>query len=158
MKTVLRCTVLALVLFAVTAASAQIQHEIELTRSEIQADRQKIVAANLPLSEAQATAFWPAYREYRNELAKLGDRFVALIESYAKTYETMTDAQAKAMLEEMFAIQGEELKIKKSWQPKFEKILPAKAVARFYQIENKLDAIIRVELAAEVPLVEHGVK
>jgi len=138
-----------------TTVFAQVHHEIELTRSEIQTDRQAIVAENLPLTEEQSKAFWPLYRDYRVELAKLGDRYVALITDYAKSYDTLTDEQAKAMLDEFFAIQKKEIQIKTDWAPKLGKVLPPKALARFFQIENKLDAIIRFGLADEIPLVEH---
>jgi len=148
----------AAVLVAVTAVSAQIQNEIALTRAEIQTERQAIVAENLPLTEEQAKAFWPLYRSYRGELASLGDRAVTMIEGYANKYETMSDADAQAMIDEYFAIQKDELKVKTSWLPKFAKVLPATKIARFVQIENRLDAIIRIELATEIPLVEHRAK
>jgi hypothetical protein len=142
-----------LMLVAAPAVMAQVQHEIALTRAEIQTERQALVAENLPLTEEQATAFWPLYRTYREEMAKLGDRLVAVIEDYAKNYETMTDPQSSAMIKEFLKIQKDEIAIKTSWVPKFEKILPAKTVARFYQIENKLDLIVRTSVAAEIPLV-----
>jgi hypothetical protein len=142
-----------LMLVAAPAVMAQVQHEIALTRAEIQTERQALVAENLPLTEEQAKAFWPMYRTYREEMAKLGDRLVALIEDYAKNYETLTDPQATAMLKEFFEIQKEEVAAKKAWAPKFEKILPVKSVVRFYQIENKLDLIVRTSVAAEIPLV-----
>jgi hypothetical protein len=144
-----------LMLVATPAVRAQVQSEIALTRADIQTERQALVAENLPLTEDQAKVFWPMYRTYREELAKLGDRFVALIEDYAKNYETMTDPQASTMIKEFLKIQKEEVAIKTAWVPKFEKILPAKAVVRFYQIENKLDLIVRVSVAAEIPLVAH---
>jgi len=147
--------VAVLMLFAAPAVRAQVQSEIALTRADIQTERQALVAENLPLTEDQAKVFWPMYRTYREELAKLGDRFVALIEDYAKNYETMTDPQASTMVKEFLKIQKEEVAIKTAWVPKFEKILPAKAVARFFQIENKLDLIVRTEVSAEIPLVAH---
>jgi hypothetical protein len=137
-----------------TSALAQVHHEVALTRSIIQAERQAIVAANLPMPEEQSKAFWPVYREYRGALAKVGDRFVALVENYANSYENMTDAAAQPIIDEMFAIQKEELKIKMDWLPKLAKVLPPATLARFIQIENKLDAIIRFELADEIPLAE----
>lgn len=153
MKSRMVAFVAFLMLFAAPAVMAQVQHEIALTRAEIQTERQALVAENLPLTEEQATAFWPMYRTYREEMAKLGDRLVAVIEDYAKNYETMTDPQSSAMIKEFLKIQKEEIAIKTSWVPKFEKILPAKTVARFYQIENKLDLIVRTSVAAEIPLV-----
>ncbi len=137
-----------------TAVLAQTPSQIAVTRADIQADRQAIVAANMPMTEEQSKAFWPLYREYRAELAKPGDRIVALLENYAKNYANLSDDQAKGMVDEMFAIQGEQLKIKKAWVPKFAKVLPPKLVARFVQIENKLDVVILYELAEEIPLVK----
>ena len=143
-----------LLLVTLSAVQAQERHDIELDRATIQSERQSIVAANLPMSEEQAKAFWPMFREYRAEMAKLGDRAVNLVLDYAKNLETLSDAQATAMLDEYLAIQKDESKIKSAWVPKFRKILPSTAVTRFYQIENKLDAIIRIAAAEEIPLVE----
>ena len=150
----MRATVLSLFL-AVLPAAAQVHDEVALTRAEIQTERQAIVAENLHLGEADGQAFWPMYREYRNEMAKVGDRAVKLVHDYATSYETLTDDQASAMLDELFAIQKEELKVKTSWVGKFRKSFSPKTVARFFQIENKLDAIVRAEAALEIPLVVH---
>jgi len=139
-----------------TTVLAQVHHEIALTRAEIQTERQAIVADNLPLTEEQSKVFWPLYREYRAELAKLGDRFISLVEGYAKNYDTLTDPQAQAMITDFFAIQKDEVSIKTRWVPKLGKVLPPKALARFFQIENKLDIIVRYQIADEIPLVEHA--
>ena len=154
MKLTLIVFMTVLMLFAAPAVRAQVQHEIALTRADIQTERQALVAENLPLTEDQPKAFWPMYRTYRGEMAKLGDRLLALIEDYAENYDTMTDPQATGMLKEFFEIQKKEVAIKSAWAPKFEKIIPAKSVARFFQIENKLDLIVRSEVAAEIPLVD----
>ncbi len=145
----------ALIAGFATAALAQVHHEIEITRAQVQSERQAIVADNLPMSEEQSKAFWPVYREYRGALAKVGDRYVTVIEDFAKNYDALSDVQAQSMIDEMFAIQKDELKTKTDWLPKFRKVLPAKALARFLQIENKLDTIVRFGLADEIPLVDH---
>jgi len=143
-------------------ASVETQKEamedLQLTRVMIQAERQAIVTRAMDLTTEEMQTFWPVYREYRGALAKVGDRFVSLVENYAKSYEKMTDAQAQPIIDEMFAIQKEELKIKMDWLPKLGKVLPPATLARFLQIENKLDAIIRFELADEIPLVEPAPK
>jgi hypothetical protein len=155
MKKTLICMGFAMIAAIASTAWAQVEHEIALTRAEIQTERQAIVAENLPLTEEQAKAFWALFREYRQEMAGLGDRYVTLIEDYAKNYLTLTDEQAKKLLDEMLSIQKDETKIKSDWVSKFGKVLPMTAVARFYQIENKLDAVVRLELAGEIPLVPH---
>jgi hypothetical protein len=143
-----------LALAAPAAAVAQDRSELEATRQQLHADRQAIVAANLPLSETQATAFWPLYREYRAEFATLGDRTVAMLTKYGEKYGSMTDADADAILKEYFAIQADKQKIQTKYVSRFKKILPSTLVTRYYQIENKLDAIINYELAAEIPLAK----
>jgi hypothetical protein len=146
--------VIGLALIALTPVYAQVHSDIAADRAQLQSDRQAIVAANLPMSEEQAKAFWPMYREYRGELQKLGDRLVDLVMNYAKSYESLSDPQANDMLKNYLAIQKDEIKIKSDWASKFGKVLPPKSVLRFYQIENKLDAVVRYEAADQVPLAE----
>ena len=136
------------------SAAAQVANEIQKTRAEIQKERQTVVAENLGLTEDEAVAFWPMYRDYRVEMARAGDRLVKLITDYAATWDSVSDEKAGQMMNEYFAIQAEELAIRKRWAPKFKKILSLKKTARFFQIENKLDAAIRYELAGVIPLVK----
>jgi len=85
-------------------------------------------------------------------MQKLGDRLVEILLNYANNYTSLTDEQSTALLDDYLAVQKDETKIKMDWVPKFRKILPSKTVTRMYQIDNKLDAIIRFD-AAEKPLV-----
>ena len=128
--------------------------EIELTRAVIQTERQSIVAAAMDLSKGEAEAFWPLYREYRGQVAVLGDRRVKLITDYADNLEVMTDLKARQMLDDYLGIEKGYVQLKTKYVKKFRKILPDKKVTRYFQIENKLDAVIDNELAAEIPLVE----
>ena len=148
------CVLIGLALVAFSPARAQVRRDIATDRAQLQSDRQATVAANLPLTEEQARAFWPVYREYRDEMQKLGDRLVDLMLDYAKNYQALSDSQATAIIDEYLAIQKDEIKIKSEWISKFRKILPPRAVTRFYQIDNKLDAILRFEAADRIPLVE----
>jgi len=93
------------------------------------------------------------YREYREQMNRVGDREVKLITDYANSYGNLSDEQAEQMLDEFMAIQQAELKLRKQYVKKFRKILPSKKVTLFFQLENKLDSVIDYELAAEVPLV-----
>jgi len=128
--------------------------ELALSRQEIQTRRQEIVAANLGLPDSLGNVFWPQYREYRGEMAKNGDRLQNLILNYAKNYQSMTDEQAKQMTDEWFSIQQEQFDIRKKWIGKFQETLPAKTVARFAQIENRLDTIVAAGLMEQIPLVK----
>lgn len=142
-----------------TAGAADVRAQMSETdalqqlRADIQADRQAVVAVNLKLTDAEGAAFWPVYREYRGELAKGGDRLQKLIQDFARVYDTATAEQAKPLVDEMLAIQRAEITVKEAYLPKFRRVLPEVKVARFLQIENKFDAIIRLGLANDLPLI-----
>lgn len=151
--------VLALGMFAVVpGVSAQVTatDEFHQLRTEVTADRQAVVAANMKLTDAEGEAFWPVYRQYRDEMSKVGDRLQKLIQDYAKSYPNTTDDQAKKMVDEMLSIQKDQVKVRESWVSKFRKLLPETKVARLLQIENKIDAVISFGLADAIPLMKVG--
>ncbi|HEX6851379.1 MAG TPA: hypothetical protein VF139_08205 [Candidatus Polarisedimenticolaceae bacterium] len=146
----------AVMLGAVGNAPAQTESEIALTRKMIETERQAIVAENLGLTEAQGNAFWPLYRDYMNERSQLADRSTSLLRKFAASYDIVDDASASSFLDDFLNIQRDEVALKRSWAGKMRKALPAGLVARFFQIENKLDAYTRALLADEVPLIKGG--
>jgi len=142
----------AMLVCGATVGIAQTRTEVEMTRAQIQSDRQAIVAAAMDLSDAEGAVFWPMYREYRAEVQTLGDRRWRLLESYADSWTAMSEGAAKALLDEWFSIQADEIKIKRKWMKKMRKDMSSRRVLRFFQIENALDAVIAGEIAAEIPL------
>ena len=121
-------------------------------RAELQRQRQDIVAGVLDLTDDEALAFWPSYRDYRVEMARLGDRTVKLIDEFVASSDKLTDAQAGRLVDEHLAIQAERVAVRQRHVKVFRKILPATKLARFVQIENKLDATIDQELAMAIPM------
>ena len=153
MKRVL--TVAIVILAAAPGAWAQFEDEkaVQLTRSAIQTERQAILAANLELDEREKTVFWPLYDEYRKALASAIDTRVDLLNRYFASYETLTDKEATALLERHLAWEKEVLKVRSAYAKKMGKSLSGKTVAKFFQIENKMDVIVEYELAGEIPLI-----
>ena len=133
---------------------AQSKDEEKITRDIITAKKKLIVVKNMNLTESEKKAFWPVYEQYQARLTKNNDRTVKLIEAYAKAYDNLTDQKAKSLLKEYLAIEEERLKLQKSFVTKFERVIPAKKVVRYYQVENKLDAIIDYELVDLIPLAK----
>jgi len=125
---------------------------VGLTRATIQARRQQIVADNLGLTAAEGQAFWPLYREYRAEVEKLGDREADVILDYARVYDNLTDAQARDLIGKAIAVEKDHAKLKQRYLKRFARVLPGVKLARFFQIENRLDTAIDMELAAGIPL------
>jgi Spy/CpxP family protein refolding chaperone len=139
-------------LVAVPAVASAQATEIAVTRQQIQADRQAIVAQNLPLTEAQATAFWPVYQAYRAEATKIGDQRAAVLFNPTAA-DTITDKEIDSRLATWFKLNQDYAKLQADWQKKFQPILGSRGTLRFYQIENRLDLIVLASLASSIPLV-----
>ncbi len=123
---------------------------------KVRADKKLLVAANMKLTEQEAAAFWPVYESYQKDLEALNGRIRDTVKRYADAYNqgAVDDSTAKSLLDEALAVEAAELDLKKSYLPKFGKVLPAAKVARYYQIESKIRAAIKAELAGGIPLVE----
>ncbi len=134
-------------------SNAPLRTELELGRAEIQANRQVIVANALKLSAQESEKFWPLYREFQAELGKGTDRMASLIVEFTEAYPNQSADEAEGQIEELLKIQTAQLKVKQKYLSKFKKILPLIKVARYYQLENKLDAVINLELARTIPLI-----
>jgi hypothetical protein len=126
---------------------------MQIVREKIQTDKKLFIAENMNLTESEAKVFWPVYENYQKDLGKLVDKTVKLIDNYATNYETMTEEAAKKLINGYLAIEGERVTLMKSFLPKFRKVLPAKKVARYYQLENKINAVVKYGLARQIPLV-----
>lgn len=137
------------VLFAQTQAD-----EEEVVKSLLQTGKKAIIVDNMGFTESESKAFWPVYDEFQQLKQKLNKRTIKLLKEYMDGYETITNEKAEALLKEYMAIEKEGTDLKSAFLPKFTKVLPAKKVVRYYQIENKLEAIVKYELVKEVPLVK----
>jgi hypothetical protein len=128
--------------------------DIKLLREDIRSERIRLVAANLPLTDTEATKFWPTYDEYLAEVSKIGDARLALIREYVRSYDTMTDAQANDLMKRSAALDQQFSALLIKYVPVFEKVISAKKTAKLYQIDRRLDLLINVELAANIPMVD----
>ncbi len=129
---------------------------MQILSEKIKADKKLLVAANMELTESEAKGFWPVYEDYQKDLTAINQRIRKLIESYAADYraKTLTDEKAKKLVDELVAIEQAEAGLKTSYVPKLSKVLSQKKVARYLQIENKIRAAVKYELASGVPLAQ----
>src|SRR5215217_4476437 len=137
---------------AQSTVATSVHDDIELTRANIQTRRQEIVQSIMELSPTESEAFWPVYREYRNEVTKLGDERVKFIERFANQANTMSDEESKKLLDDWFKLRERHLGLQKKYAGKFRKVLPGAKVARFYQVENALDTVVSANLQAAMPV------
>jgi hypothetical protein len=148
----------AIVLFGfaqVGAAQDKPADNMQILRDKIKADKKLVVATNMELTEPEAKGFWPIYEQYQKDLQKINQRIAKLLESYADDFrkKSLTDDKAKKLIDEAVAIEQAEANLKSAYAPKLSKALPVKKVARYLQIENKIRAVIKYDLAQGVPLV-----
>jgi Spy/CpxP family protein refolding chaperone len=142
----------------VTTAAAQTTGttNMEILRQKVKADKKLVVAENLMLTEAEGAKFWPVYDAYQKELQQINERLKAVILAYADAYNkgAVDDATAKKLIEDASAVDDAEATLRRTALPKILGVLPAAKAARYVQIENKIRAVIRYELAAGIPLVQ----
>jgi hypothetical protein len=127
---------------------------MQILREKLKADKKLLVAANIQLTEAEAKKFWPIYDEHQKQLHKLNDQIAMLLVEYANDYNAkkLTDAKASALFDRSIAIEEAELKLKRATAAKVRKVLPGVKAAQYMQIENKIRALVKYEIAGEVPL------
>jgi hypothetical protein len=133
---------------------AEAKAAIESARAELRADREKLIAANLPLTSEQAAAFWPLYRQYSADRAKAWDLRISTILDYAAAYPEVDDSTAANLVKRSLQWNREMTRVTESYVKKFSRILPATTVMRLLQIESRIDSIVATRLQAGMPLVE----
>ena len=152
--------VVIICLVALTAAPAfaqdkQPDQNMQILLEKVKADKKLVVAANMDLTEAEGAAFWPIYDAYQKDLQALNERIGKTIVAYADAYnkKSLSDAQAKQLTDEVLAIDQDEITLRKTYAARLGRAIPGTKVARYLQIENKIRAAIRYDLAAGIPLV-----
>lgn len=128
--------------------------DIQLMRQDIRSQRKQIIAANMQLTDAEATRFWPVYDAYMKDVIKNSDVRFALIKEYAANYDTMTDAMAKSLVNRWGGVDQAFANTRVQWMPKFEAVLPGKKAALFYQLDRRVAALIDLQLSSMIPLVK----
>ncbi len=139
-KVVMALGMIGVILVASVSGIAQEKpaDNMQILLEKLRADKQLLVAENMQLTEPEATAFWPVYRAYQDELFLLRARAAKLITDYAAAYDQMSDDTAKTLLEEALRIDALGLELRRAYLPKFRRVLPEVKVVRYYQIENKI--------------------
>lgn len=154
----LRIAVVVLALLVAVPGFAQDRPSdtMQIVREKVRADKKLLVAQNMGLTEAEAKNFWPVYEGYQRELDQIYARMGTVIGDYAKGYngDTLTDEQARALSTEVLDIDEAEARLARTYAAKLDEVLPFKKVARYLQIERKIRAALRYELADRIPLVK----
>ena len=128
--------------------------QMEILREKARADKKLVVATALALTESEAKAFWPVYNAYQSDMITHYDKLLSLIDRFDKAYDTMTDQTATQLLNEYLALEANHVALLKAYVPRFQRVLPALKVARLYQIENKMRALVNYDLARHIRFIK----
>jgi hypothetical protein len=162
MKIIFSCFVLLLAFAAAnstalaqreTADGVEVEKDLALLRRDIRAEKKKLIAANVSLTETEATKFWPVYDQYVAEMTRHNDEFYSVIKDYAAHQKTITDAQAGSMIKRWVEIQIAQAQTRQKYIPLFERVIPGKKVALFFQIDRRLYALLDLQVASQIPLI-----
>ena len=134
--------------------SGNLRALVELVRKDVRTEKALILAQNIDFTKDEAVDFWPAYNEYELELSKWYDQRFALVKGYFDRHATMTDDQTTKLADDVFSLEEKRTDLKRKYYKKFSKIVGPKKAARFFQIENQLNSLIDMRIAAEVPLIK----
>jgi uncharacterized membrane-anchored protein YhcB (DUF1043 family) len=137
-----------------TAAQDTPADNMDIVREKVRTDKKLFIVTNMQLTQSEAKDFMPVYGDYQAKLEKLVERKGKLIEKFAANYETLSDDMAKSLLDTDMAIDLDYQKLRQSYLPKFRGVLSDKKVARFYQLESKIHAVVEFEIARRIPLVQ----
>lgn len=143
--------VVALLSFTTTVLAQD--KTFELMRQDLKTQKVAIMTASLPMTQAQADAFWPVYREYDLELSKLGDRRMAVLKKYADNFEKIDEKMADELVRESFKIATDRTDLLEKYYKKAAKAVGAVTAARFVQVENQMLTLLDAQVIDQVPLV-----
>jgi hypothetical protein len=127
--------------------------DIQLLRSNVQAEKNDIITHTMLFNDQESAAFWPIYRDYVRDQQVIGDARWKLIKDYADHYDTLDNAKADDLAKQMFSIDSKTITLREEYWPKFAKALGGKRAAKFYQVDNRLSLMINLGLTSEIPLI-----
>ncbi len=128
-----------------------IDSRIAVVRANMQADRTTLITAGMNFNDKEGAAFWPIYRQYEYERSRLDDRRAVVIKQYTQKYPNLNDAEAKAMADQMLDCESRQAELKKKYYKKFNKVLPALTVTKFFQLERRIDLLMDLQVEASLP-------
>ena len=136
-----------------TTSGIEVERDLALLRRDLRADKKKLIALNVPLTETEATKFWPVYDEYTREMSKVYDEFYSIIKEYAANQKTLTDPQASSMINRWAALQVQQAQMRQKYIPIIEKVIPSRKAALFFQVDRRLYELMDLQVASQIPLI-----
>ena len=127
---------------------------IELLRSDLRTQKVAVITELMQFTEAEDKVFWPIYREYEHEQSRLNDDRLAAIETYAKVYNKLTPGTANELAVKSLDIEARRTAVKKAYYTKLAAAVSPMTAAKALQIENQIQLIIDLQVAASLPVLQ----
>lgn len=141
-------------LLARGAAEGMSESDFELMRSDIRTKKGALIADRMKFTDQEAGAFWPVYRQYEADLAAINDKKVSIMKDYISRYRSLDDTQAKQLAEDVLDVDQRTLDLRRKCFAALEKVIPAKTVVRWVQLERRLQLMIDTQIAKDLPMVQ----
>jgi hypothetical protein len=139
---------------APAASQSSTDQDVDLLRKDIRSQKKQIIAANLTLTDAEATKFWPVYDQYEADLVKVNDAKYAAIKEYAANYDTLTDAKALELTKQIIGVDQSVAQLRMKYTPMFANVVSGKKTALFFQLDRRLVMLVDLQIAAAIPMVQ----
>jgi hypothetical protein len=136
------------------SAEASTNQQFALLLKDIRSIKKQVIAANLTLTDSEATKFWPVYEQYSAEFGKINDARAALVKEYSDEYGTQTDEQADSLVRRWLDVDIAAAQLRQKYVPIFRKVLPGKKAATFFQLDRRISLMIDVQLTSQLPLMQ----
>ncbi len=135
-----------------TATAQTVKETLDITRQAVETQRRVLVSGALPLTDAEAKAFWPLYDDYEKQRRPIDERTNRLVADFVARAASLSDVQARAMLSEALEVDEGRLKLRRDFMDRMGKVIPPRKLVRLFQIENKLDSVVRADISKQIPL------
>ena len=133
---------------------ANLNAYVELLRTDIRSQKVALMTSVMNFTEAEDAKFWPVYREYELELAKINDDRVAMIKEYGNKYSTLTDADADRLARTALELESRRNALLGRYYDRIKSQLSSKAAVRFLQVEHQILLLLDLQIAAALPVVQ----
>ncbi len=137
-----------------STADAITDQQLALLRRDIRSIKKQLIAANLTLTDSEATKFWPVYEQYSADTGKINDARTAIIKEYSEEYGTLTDDQADNLIRRWLDTDIQQTKLRQQYVAIFRKVLSGKKAATFFQLDRRISTMIDVQITSQLPLAQ----
>jgi hypothetical protein len=128
--------------------------DLMLLRQDLRSKRKQLIAANLKLTDTEATKFWPVYDQYVTELIAINDKKFGLIQEYADNWGKLTNEQSLLFTRNWLDMDIAIAQLRQKYVPIVAKVLDGRKTATFFQLDRRIAMMMELQVSSQMPLVQ----